>query len=59
MENTRSAQSPFTMAITAYALALLNVNSQAALSTFSALKKEEYVIGILNSLGVVCCFSIF
>ncbi|NXP74793.1 CO5 protein, partial [Ramphastos sulfuratus] len=45
MENVKSAQSPFTMAITAYALALLDVNHQAAQSTFSALKKEASVIG--------------
>ncbi|XP_054249289.1 complement C5 [Indicator indicator] len=45
IRNMRSAQSPFTMAITAYALALLDVNHQAARSAFSALKKEASVIG--------------
>ncbi|NXJ75425.1 CO5 protein, partial [Trogon melanurus] len=45
MKNVRSAQSPFTMAIASYALALVDVNHQAAQSSFSALKKEASVIG--------------
>ncbi|XP_049689315.1 complement C5 isoform X1 [Accipiter gentilis] len=45
MKNVLSAQSPFTMAITAYALALVDLNHQSARSAFSALKKEASVIG--------------
>ncbi|XP_008945836.1 PREDICTED: complement C5, partial [Merops nubicus] len=45
MKNVALAQSPFTLAITAYALALLDVNHQSAQSVFSALKKEAFVIG--------------
>lgn len=39
------AQSPFTMAITAYALALLDPNQSAAREAFSALKREAFVTG--------------
>uniref|UniRef100_A0A663F1Q6 Complement C5 n=1 Tax=Aquila chrysaetos chrysaetos TaxID=223781 RepID=A0A663F1Q6_AQUCH len=45
MKNALSAQSPFTMAITSYALALVDLNHQSARSAFSALKKEASVIG--------------
>ncbi|KAM9218014.1 complement C5 [Leptosomus discolor] len=45
MKNAHSAQSPFTLAITSYALALVDVNHQAARSAFSELKKEETVTG--------------
>ncbi|KAM6316161.1 complement C5 [Podargus strigoides] len=45
MKNVRSAQSPFTLAITSYALALVDLNHHSAQSTFSALKKEAFVIG--------------
>ncbi|XP_074702370.1 complement C5 isoform X2 [Strix aluco] len=45
MKNVRSAQSPFTMAITSYALALVDLNHDSARSAFSALKKEASVIG--------------
>uniref|UniRef100_A0A8C0BII2 Complement C5 n=1 Tax=Buteo japonicus TaxID=224669 RepID=A0A8C0BII2_9AVES len=45
MKNVLSAQSPFTMAITAYALSLVDSNHQSARSAFSALKKEASVIG--------------
>ncbi|NXI41495.1 CO5 protein, partial [Galbula dea] len=45
MQNVQSAQSPFTMAITTYALALVDVNHQSARSAFSALKREASVIG--------------
>ncbi|NXV12344.1 CO5 protein, partial [Cepphus grylle] len=45
MKNVQSAQSPFTMAITSYALALVDLNHPAARSAFSALKKEASVIG--------------
>ncbi|NXE19189.1 CO5 protein, partial [Ardeotis kori] len=45
MKNMQSAQSPFTMAITSYALALVDLNHHSARSAFSALKKEASVIG--------------
>ncbi|NXG77443.1 CO5 protein, partial [Baryphthengus martii] len=45
VKNVQSAQSPFTMAITSYALALVDVNHRSAQSAFSALKKEASVIG--------------
>uniref|UniRef100_A0A672TFN6 Complement C5 n=1 Tax=Strigops habroptila TaxID=2489341 RepID=A0A672TFN6_STRHB len=45
LKNVQSAQSPFTMAITSYALALVDLNHHAARSAFSALKKEASVIG--------------
>ncbi|XP_074779675.1 complement C5 isoform X1 [Athene noctua] len=45
MKNVQSAQSPFTMAITSYALALVDLNHDSARSAFSALKKEASVIG--------------
>uniref|UniRef100_A0A8B9FQ06 Complement C5 n=1 Tax=Amazona collaria TaxID=241587 RepID=A0A8B9FQ06_9PSIT len=45
LKNVQSAQSPFTMAITSYALALVDLNHHAARAAFSALKKEAYVIG--------------
>uniref|UniRef100_A0A8C5UFW3 Complement C5 n=1 Tax=Malurus cyaneus samueli TaxID=2593467 RepID=A0A8C5UFW3_9PASS len=44
-QNVKQAQSPFTMAITSYALALVDLDQQAAREAFSALKKEAYVIG--------------
>ncbi|XP_010185264.1 PREDICTED: complement C5, partial [Mesitornis unicolor] len=44
MKNVQSAQSPFTMAITSYALALVDLNHHSARSAFSALKKEASVI---------------
>ncbi|XP_040461321.1 complement C5 [Falco naumanni] len=45
IKNVQSAQSPFTMAITSYALALVDLNHQSARSAFSALKEEASVIG--------------
>ncbi|NWX16425.1 CO5 protein, partial [Aegotheles bennettii] len=45
MKNIQSAQSPFTMAITSYALTLVDLNHQSARSAFIALKKEALVIG--------------
>ncbi|NXW86151.1 CO5 protein, partial [Alopecoenas beccarii] len=45
MKNVQSAQSPFTLAITSYALALVDLNHLSARSAFSALKKEASVIG--------------
>uniref|UniRef100_A0A8B9U8D4 Complement C5 n=1 Tax=Anas zonorhyncha TaxID=75864 RepID=A0A8B9U8D4_9AVES len=45
MKNAESAQSPFTMAIISYALALVDLNHQSARLLFSALKKEASVIG--------------
>uniref|UniRef100_A0A8C3MN54 Uncharacterized protein n=1 Tax=Geospiza parvula TaxID=87175 RepID=A0A8C3MN54_GEOPR len=45
VQNVQQAQSPFTMAITAYALALLDPNHGAARAAFSALKREAFVIG--------------
>uniref|UniRef100_A0A8C6JKX2 Uncharacterized protein n=1 Tax=Melopsittacus undulatus TaxID=13146 RepID=A0A8C6JKX2_MELUD len=45
LKNVQSAQSPFTMAITSYALALVDLNHHAARAAFSALKKEASVIG--------------
>ncbi|NWS73130.1 CO5 protein, partial [Crotophaga sulcirostris] len=45
MKNVRSAQSPFTLAITSYALALVDLNHQSAKVAFSTLKREAYVIG--------------
>ncbi|KFO99132.1 Complement C5, partial [Calypte anna] len=45
MKNVQSAQSPFTMAITSYALALVDPNHHSARSAFSALKREASVIG--------------
>ncbi|NWY61327.1 CO5 protein, partial [Chionis minor] len=45
MKNVKTAQSPFTMAITSYALALVDLNHPSARVTFSALKKEASVIG--------------
>ncbi|XP_010115949.1 PREDICTED: complement C5 [Chlamydotis macqueenii] len=45
MKNVQSAQSPFTMAITSYALALVDLDHHSARSAFSALKKEASVIG--------------
>uniref|UniRef100_A0A8C3UZY7 Complement C5 n=1 Tax=Catharus ustulatus TaxID=91951 RepID=A0A8C3UZY7_CATUS len=44
-QNMQLAQSPFTMAITAYALALLDPNQRAAREAFSALKREAFVTG--------------
>ncbi|KAF4797704.1 Complement C5 [Turdus rufiventris] len=44
-QNMQLAQSPFTMAITAYALALLDPNQSAAREAFSALKREAFVTG--------------
>uniref|UniRef100_A0A8B9ICP6 Complement C5 n=1 Tax=Anser brachyrhynchus TaxID=132585 RepID=A0A8B9ICP6_9AVES len=45
LKNAESAQSPFTMAIISYALALVDLNHQSARLLFSALKKEASVIG--------------
>ncbi|NXD09200.1 CO5 protein, partial [Nothocercus nigrocapillus] len=45
LRNVQSAESPFTMAISAYALALVDLNHPSAQSAFSALKKEAFVIG--------------
>ncbi|OWK61377.1 Complement C5 [Lonchura striata] len=45
VQNVQLAQSPFTVAITAYALALLDPNHHAARATFSALKREAFVTG--------------
>uniref|UniRef100_A0A8B9P400 Complement C5 n=1 Tax=Apteryx owenii TaxID=8824 RepID=A0A8B9P400_APTOW len=45
LRNVQSAESPFTMAITTYALALVDLNHHSARSAFSALKKEAFVIG--------------
>ncbi|NWQ80221.1 CO5 protein, partial [Columbina picui] len=45
MKNVQSAQSPFTMAITSYALALVDLNHPSTRAAFSALKKEASVIG--------------
>ncbi|XP_021269757.1 complement C5 isoform X1 [Numida meleagris] len=45
LKNAQSAQSPFTMAIISYALALVDLNHQSARSLFSALKREASVIG--------------
>ncbi|KFO82553.1 Complement C5, partial [Cuculus canorus] len=45
MKNVQSAQSPFTLAIASYALALVDLNHHSAQSAFSALKKEANVIG--------------
>ncbi|KAI1232200.1 hypothetical protein IHE44_0007266 [Lamprotornis superbus] len=44
-QNMQQAQSPFTVAITAYALALLDPSQHAARAAFSALKKEAFVTG--------------
>ncbi|NXX65837.1 CO5 protein, partial [Spizella passerina] len=45
VQNVQQAQSPFTVAITAYALALLDPNHGAAREAFSALRREAFVIG--------------
>ncbi|XP_009997244.1 PREDICTED: complement C5 [Chaetura pelagica] len=45
MKNVGSAQSLFTMAITSYALALVDLNHHSARLAFSALKREASVIG--------------
>ncbi|NWX62364.1 CO5 protein, partial [Promerops cafer] len=45
VQNVQLAQSPFTMAITAYALALVDPNHRGARAAFSALKKEAFVTG--------------
>ncbi|NWJ04718.1 CO5 protein, partial [Crypturellus undulatus] len=45
LRNVRSAESPFTMAISAYALSLVDLSHPSAQSAFSALKKEAFVIG--------------
>ncbi|XP_075295627.1 complement C5 isoform X3 [Opisthocomus hoazin] len=45
MKNVQSAQSPFTMAIASYALALVDLDHHSTRSAFSALKKEASVIG--------------
>lgn len=55
MKNVLSAQSPFTMAITAYALSLVDSNHQSARSAFSALKKEASVIGIVKFSQCLYC----
>ncbi|NWV88040.1 CO5 protein, partial [Machaerirhynchus nigripectus] len=45
MQHVQLAQSPFTLAITSYALALVDLNHHSARAAFSALKKEAFVIG--------------
>ncbi|NXS27545.1 CO5 protein, partial [Pomatostomus ruficeps] len=45
MRNVQQAQSPFTMAISSYALALVDPNHRSAQAAFSALKKEAFVRG--------------
>ncbi|XP_027741708.1 complement C5 [Empidonax traillii] len=45
MDNVQFAQSPFTMAITSYALALVDPDSHSARVAFSNLKREAFVIG--------------
>ncbi|NXA03173.1 CO5 protein, partial [Sapayoa aenigma] len=45
MRNVQFAQSPFTMAITCYALALVDRDHHSARVAFSELKKEAFVIG--------------
>ncbi|KAJ7398992.1 Complement C5 [Pitangus sulphuratus] len=45
MDNVQFAQSPFTMAITSYALALVDPDSHSARVAFSELKREAFVIG--------------
>uniref|UniRef100_A0A8C9L3K9 Complement C5 n=1 Tax=Serinus canaria TaxID=9135 RepID=A0A8C9L3K9_SERCA len=45
VQNVQLAQSPFTMAITTYALALLDPNHSTARAAFSALKREAFVTG--------------
>lgn len=55
MKNVRSAQSPFTMAITSYALALMDLNHLSARAAFSALKKEASVIGIITFCHSLYC----
>ncbi|NWZ36266.1 CO5 protein, partial [Brachypodius atriceps] len=44
-QNVQLAQSPFTVAITAYALALLDPSHSSARAAFSALKREAFVTG--------------
>ncbi|XP_066189010.1 complement C5 [Sylvia atricapilla] len=44
-QNVELAQSPFTVAITAYALALVDPSHSSALAAFSALKREAFVTG--------------
>lgn len=55
MKNVQSAQSPFTMAITSYALALVDLDHHSARSAFSALKKEASVIGIIKFSQSLYC----
>ncbi|NXM65815.1 CO5 protein, partial [Serilophus lunatus] len=45
MKNVQFAQSPFTMAITSYALALVDRDHHSARVAFSELKKEAFVVG--------------
>ncbi|NWU84622.1 CO5 protein, partial [Onychorhynchus coronatus] len=45
MRNVRFAQSPFTMAIASYALALVDPDHHQARAAFSELKREAFVIG--------------
>ncbi|RLV93890.1 hypothetical protein DV515_00013339 [Chloebia gouldiae] len=45
VQNVQLAQSPFTVAIAAYALALLEPNHHAARAAFSALRREAFVTG--------------
>ncbi|NXS17880.1 CO5 protein, partial [Mystacornis crossleyi] len=49
MQKVQLAQSPFTLAITSYALALVDLNHPSARAAFSALKKEAFVIGTAQS----------
>uniref|UniRef100_A0A8D2PIM5 Complement C5 n=1 Tax=Zosterops lateralis melanops TaxID=1220523 RepID=A0A8D2PIM5_ZOSLA len=44
-QNMQLAQSPFTMAISAYALALVDPNHSSARAAFSSLKREAFVTG--------------
>ncbi|XP_017665589.1 PREDICTED: complement C5 isoform X1 [Lepidothrix coronata] len=45
MRNVQFAQSPFTMAITSYALALVDRDHRSARAAFSKLQREAFVIG--------------
>ncbi|NWR33844.1 CO5 protein, partial [Tachuris rubrigastra] len=45
IENVQFAQSPFTMAITSYALALVDPDHHSAREAFSSLRREAFVTG--------------
>ncbi|NXN90143.1 CO5 protein, partial [Bombycilla garrulus] len=47
VQNVQQCQSPFTLAITTYALALVDPNQSAARAAFSDLKKQAFVSGDL------------